>query len=69
MEFNFGVIGHIPGDSHSGRLPDRKNDDGSVSCFLGTMDLPSRLECGVEVKLYPDKAYFETNRLFLIRLF
>ncbi len=61
MEFNFGVIGHTPATATPVDYLTRKNDDGSVSCFLGTMDLPSRLEWRVEVKLYPDKAYFETN--------
>ena len=42
----------------------KENADGSVSCIVGTMDLPSRTEWRVEVRLPADKAAFETNVLW-----
>ncbi len=37
------------------------NPDGSVSCVVGAMDLPSRTRWSVTIRLPKDKAYFETN--------
>jgi len=42
----------------------QENADGSVSCFVGGMDLPSRTHWRVEIRLPADKAYFETNVLW-----
>ena len=42
----------------------KQNPDGSVSCIVGTMDLPSRTEWRVEIRLPADKASFETNVLW-----
>ena len=64
IEFNFGVIGHTPSTATPVDYAVRQNDDGSVSCIVGTMDLPSRTEWRVEIRLPPDKASFETNVLW-----
>jgi len=61
IEFNFGDIGHAPTTSSPVDYLIQKNGDGSVSCFIGALDLPSRTEWRVEIKLDPDKSYFETN--------
>lgn len=61
IEFNFGAIGHAPTVATPVDYLIRKNEDGSVSCCVGALDLPSRTEWRVEIKLEPDKAYFETN--------
>lgn len=61
IEFNFGVIGHTPSTSSPVDYLVRENGDGSVSCFVGTIDLPSRTQWRVEIRLPADKAYFETN--------
>lgn len=61
IEFNFGVIGHSPATSSPVDCIVRDNPDGSVSCFVGTMDLPSRTRWSVEILLPPDKAYFMTQ--------
>ncbi|HZJ20370.1 MAG TPA: DUF5107 domain-containing protein, partial [Pricia sp.] len=37
------------------------NADGSVSCIVGSTDLPSNTSWTVEIRLEKDKAYFETN--------
>jgi tetratricopeptide (TPR) repeat protein len=61
VEFNFGIVGHAPSTATPVDYIVRKNGDGSVSCFVGAMDLPSRTRWSVEIRLPKDKAYFETN--------
>ena len=64
IEFNFGVIGHTPSTATPVDYALRTNPDGSVSCIVGTMDLPSRTEWRVEIRLPADRATFETNVLW-----
>ncbi|MCK5467188.1 MAG: DUF5107 domain-containing protein, partial [Cyclobacteriaceae bacterium] len=64
IEFNFGIIGHSPSTASKVDYITRENEDGSVSCFVGNLDLPSRTHWSVEVRLPADKAYFETNVLW-----
>lgn len=64
IEFNFGVIGHTPSTASPVDYVTRENDDGSVSVIVGAMDLPSRTQWRVEVRLPADRAYFETNVLW-----
>ena len=64
IEFNFGVICHTPATATPVDYAMRENPDGSVSCFVGTMDLPSRTHWRVEIRLPADRAYFETNVLW-----
>jgi len=64
IEFNFGVIGHTPSTASPVDYVTTENDDGSVSVFVGAMDLPSRTKWRVEVRLPADRAYFETNVLW-----
>ncbi len=54
IEFNFGVIGHTPSTATPVDYALRKNADGSVSCIVGTMDLSSRTEWRVEIRLPAD---------------
>lgn len=61
IEFNFGIIGHSPSTASKVDYLTRENDDGSVSCFVGNLDLASRTQWRVEIRLPADKAYFETN--------
>lgn len=61
IEFNFGVIGHSPSTASPVDYQIRRNDDGSVSCIVGDMDLPSRTHWAVEIRLEQDKAFFETH--------
>ena len=60
LEYNFGVIGHIPTCATPVDYQLEENDDGSVSCIIGALDLPSRTKWNIEIKLDPHKAYFET---------
>ena len=61
IEFNFGIIGHTPATATKVDYLVRKNNDGSVSTFVGGMDLPSRTFWRVEVNLEKDRSNFKTN--------
>ena len=61
IEFNFGTIGHTPTTSTPVDYVLKENDDGSVSCIVGALELASRTEWRVEIRLPADKAYFETR--------
>jgi tetratricopeptide (TPR) repeat protein len=61
IEINFGIIGHAPTSSNPVDYLIRKNEDGSVSCFVGAIDLCSRTRWSVEIVLPKDKAYFTTR--------
>ncbi len=60
LEYNFGDIGHIPTASTPVDYLTRENEDGSVSCIVGAIDLPSRTKWNVTISLFPNKAYVET---------
>ena len=64
IEFNFGIIGHHPSTAAKVDYAVQENDDGSVSCIVGTIDLPSRTHWRVNITLPKDKAYFETKALW-----
>jgi len=64
IEANFGIIGHAPSTATPVDYLVRRNPDGTVSCFVGAMDLPSRTEWRVEYRIYPDKAYIEARSLW-----
>ena len=61
IEFNFGVIGHTPSTATPVDYSTRINKDGSISTFVGAMDLPSRTQWRVEIKVDPDRANFSTH--------
>lgn len=61
IEFNFGIIGHHPSTATPVDYKTIQNEDGSVSCVVGNLDLPSRTYWQVEIRLEQGKAYFETN--------
>ncbi len=64
IEFNFGIIGHSPATATPVDYLLEEHEDGSVSCVVGAMDLPSRTHWRVRIKLPKDKAYFETEALW-----
>ena len=64
IEFNFGIIGHHPTTATPVDYTIKEHDDGSVSCIVGTVDLPSRTHWRVAITLPKDKAYFETKALW-----
>ncbi|MBL7863916.1 MAG: DUF5107 domain-containing protein [Cyclobacteriaceae bacterium] len=61
IEANYGIIGHTPNCSTPVDYLVRTNDDGSVSCFIGTLDLLTDTYWTIEVNLPKDKAYFTTR--------
>ena len=61
IEFNFGSIGHAPTTASPVDYLTRMNPDGSASCWIGAMDLTSRTEWRVEIRLPGDKAWIETH--------
>lgn len=61
IEFNFGIIGHSPSTASRVDYLTSENEDGSVSCWIGNLDLPSRTLWRVEIRLPADQAYFETH--------
>jgi len=61
IEFNFGIVGHTPSTATPVDYWVRENPDGSVSCVVGALDLPSRTRWSVTINLPKDKAYFETH--------
>ncbi|HPI72213.1 MAG TPA: DUF5107 domain-containing protein [bacterium] len=61
IEANYGIIGHSP---HCATPVDYlcvQNEDGSVSCFIGVLDLLTRTRWRLEIQLPRDKAYFTTS--------
>ena len=61
LEYNFGDIGHIPTCATPVDYVIKENNDGSVSCIVGAIDLPSRTKWNVEISLQKDNAFFETK--------
>lgn len=61
IEFNFGIIGHVPTSSTPVDYTTRKQPDGSVSYYVSSYELVTRTLWTVEVNLPKDKAYFTTR--------
>jgi len=61
IELNFGTIGHAPTTATPVDYVIQENADGSVSCIVGAIDLPSRTVWRVNVRLPKDAAYLETE--------
>ncbi len=65
IEHNFGLdLGHAPWTSSPVDYILMKNADGSVSCVVGGMDLASRTQWRVNIRLPEDKASFETSSIW-----
>ena len=58
IEYNFGIIGHDPMTATPVDYLIRNHDDGSVTCYVSSFDLPSGTRRTVEIGLPKDKAYF-----------
>ena len=61
IEFNFGLIGHAPTCAAPVDWKVEQKADGSVSCFIGVLDLLTRTRWTVEVNLPKDKGWFTTR--------
>jgi tetratricopeptide (TPR) repeat protein len=64
IEFNFGIIGHHPSTATPVDYKLVEEADGSVSCWVGNIDLASRTQWRVRIHLPKDKAYFETQAIW-----
>ncbi|MEQ9441831.1 MAG: DUF5107 domain-containing protein [Cyclobacteriaceae bacterium] len=60
LEFNYGFIGHTSTTATPQDYVIKNNEDGSVSCIVGAIDLHTHAQWNVEIKLEKDKAYVET---------
>ncbi|MGN1273778.1 MAG: DUF5107 domain-containing protein, partial [Thermoguttaceae bacterium] len=58
IEVNVGIIGHAASCSSPVDWNVRKNPDGSVSCFIGALELITRANWEVEINLPTDSAIF-----------
>jgi Tfp pilus assembly protein PilF len=61
LELNYGIIGHTPNCATPVDYIIQNNDDGSVSCIVGVLDLLTRSNWRLEIRLPNDKAYFITR--------
>jgi tetratricopeptide (TPR) repeat protein len=61
IELNFGIIGHAPTSAAPVDYLTRKNEDGSVSCFVSATDFLTRTRWETEINLQKDKAFFTTT--------
>lgn len=64
IEFNFGLIGHVPTTSNPVDYITKENDDGSVSCIVGANELMTRARWEVEIRMPKDKAWFSTTTTY-----
>ena len=61
LEANYGIIGHTPNCATPVDYITKVNEDGSVSCTIGTLDLLSRSYWRMEIRLPKDQALFSTR--------
>lgn len=61
IEANYGIIGHTPNCSTPVDYWKETKLDGSVSCYIGTLDLLTQTYWTMEINLPKDKAYFTTR--------
>lgn len=64
LEPNYGIIGHTPNCATPVDYITKSNENGSVSCFVGVLDLLTRTRWQIEINLPKDKAYFTTNSIW-----
>src|SRR5215813_5147463 len=61
MEPNYGIMGHTPNCFTPVDYLARRNSDGSVSCFIGVIDLLTRSNWRLEINLPAGQACFTTR--------
>jgi len=61
IEANYGIIGHTPNCATPMDYFTEKKSDGSVSCYIGTLDLLTQTYWMIEINLPSDKGYFTTK--------
>lgn len=61
IEFNYGIIGHAPSCAHPVEWSTRYKEDGSVSCYIGVLELLTRTTWTVEINLPADAVWLRTR--------
>ncbi len=61
IEFNYGIIGHAPSCAHPVEWSTEKKADGSVSCYIGVLELLTRTNWTIEINLPKDAAWVRTR--------
>lgn len=61
IEANYGIIGHTPNCATPMDYLTETKSDGSVSCYIGTLDLLTQTYWTIEINLSKDKGYFTTR--------
>ena len=64
LEPNYGIIGHTPNCATPVDYTIKQNEDGSVSCVVGVLDLLTRTRWQIDINLPSDKAYFTTSSIW-----
>lgn len=61
IEFNYGIIGHAPSCAHPVEWTTEYKEDGSVSCYIGVLELLTRTKWTIEINLPKDAAFLKTR--------
>ena len=61
IEFNYGVIGHAPSCAHPVDWRTEVKADGSVSCYVGVLEMTSHSRWCVEINLPKDAVWLRTT--------
>lgn len=61
IEFNFGILGHVPTTATPVDYTTVQKQDGSASCYVASYEWITQTWWQVEVNLPKDKAYFTTS--------
>ena len=61
IEFNYGVIGHAPSCAHPVDWSTATKADGSVSCYVGVLEMTSHSRWCVEINLPRDAVWLRTT--------
>ena len=61
IEFNYGVIGHAPSCAHPVDWRTEVKKDGSVSCYIGVLEMTSHSRWCVEINLPKDAVWLRTT--------
>lgn len=64
IEFNYGVIGHAPSCASPVDWKIEKKEDGSVSCYVGVLEMVSRSKWMVEINLPKDAVWCATRSVW-----
>lgn len=64
IEFNFGIIGHVPSTATPVDYLTEKKGDGSASCYISSYEWVTHTWWTVEVNVPADKAYFTTRTVW-----